>query len=91
LILFVAAIAVIVFFTISRNRKDRSEATVELEAPSVNFSKYQLKDVTIEGKIGGGAFGVVFRGTWMGTTVALKKLASQSELAEFEHEAEILQ
>lgn len=93
LILFVGAIAVVAFFTITRNRNRPPETTVELEAPEeVPVSAFtQLKDVTVEGKIGSGAFGVVYKGSWMGTTVALKKLASQSELAEFNHEAEILQ
>jgi len=51
-------------------------------------------DLKIGPKIGAGGFGIVYKGEWRGAVVAIKKLKqqqlTQSQLAEFRHEASIM-
>jgi len=53
-----------------------------------------VKDIQIQEKVGGGAFGQVYKGTWAGTSVvALKKLSNPSSVnsaREFEAEMKVL-
>jgi hypothetical protein len=66
-----------------------------------NFS--ELKDIKIYERLGGGNFGIVYRGLWQvqleilqfsifqdTTPVALKKLKNKEQFTEFIHEAEAL-
>jgi len=45
-----------------------------------------LQGITIQSKISEGQFGEVYKGTWLGTPVALKRLKNTQDIAEFEHE-----
>lgn len=73
----------IVFLVLSRLQKNFLEKKKSDEV--------YLSNVEIQEKIGGGAFGEVYRGTWdETTTVALKKLHSIDQLEEFRAEASIL-
>jgi len=55
-----------------------------------SYSRWNtIKDVEIKEKLGGGNFGVVYRGIWHGGEVALKKLAKEDEESFF-NEASVL-
>jgi len=61
------------------------------------FSKdlIQYQDLSLESKIGEGGFGVVFKGTWRSSAVAIKQIKNgvtltDSELAEFLKEAKLM-
>ena len=51
------------------------------------FSIPELTDVVVQEKIGSGNFGEVYLGIWLGMRVALKKLKSKEDYADFEREA----
>ena len=56
----------------------------------VEFNKIPKEDIEIEDKIGEGNFGEVFKASWNGTSVALKKLKEETKLKEFIKEASSL-
>jgi len=49
-----------------------------------------IKEVNIFEKLGSGKFGDVYRGLWLGTQVALKKLKDNEQYEEFKSEATVL-
>ena len=50
-----------------------------------------IKDITILEELGKGNFGQVFKGTWKGSTVAMKILNEKSDYNSFVKECNILQ
>lgn len=63
----------------------------EMQSPYI--SELMLDGVTVQEKIGAGNFGDVYKGEWMGVTVALKSLkgrASPEKSQDFEQEAMLL-
>ncbi len=50
----------------------------------------RITDVKIIKEIGGGNYGLVFKGEWNGASVALKQLKSKEEFEAFQKEAKML-
>jgi hypothetical protein len=101
-LLIAAIIGIVALVRYRRLKKQFSDLQLEKGKVTKNFS--ELKDVKIFERLGGGNFGVVYRGIWQverhnkhkynfflnTTPVALKKLRSE-EFADFIHEADTLQ
>ncbi len=51
---------------------------------------HDINDLTFDSKISEGAFGVVFRGKYKGSAVAIKKMKMQEDDEEFQHEVRML-
>jgi serine/threonine protein kinase len=70
----------------SKQINDKGEAVINLTIAPTDFSKQE--------KIGEGSFGVVYKGEWEGTTIAIKELRAnkmpESILSEFKNEAFIM-
>jgi predicted Ser/Thr protein kinase len=82
------------YFIYKRKRNPRGDASsaqnTELSAVTIPSVK-KLKNITVEGKLGSGNFGEVYKGLWRNNPVALKKLKTAEQFAEFEREATLLQ
>lgn len=80
-------------------KKDRPRAGIRTLglSPSSSLMRLNLKDLSLERVLGGGAFGQVWGGVWRGTPVAVKVLSAvcqknlpDSELTAFEDEVSML-
>jgi hypothetical protein len=78
------------FPTISRTASEESSSTsVRKLAGSTSFKGSVLSGIEVKEMLGEGQFSCVYRGLWMGTEVALKKL-KKDQGAEFWREAALL-
>ena len=85
-----AIIVIVIAFFLLRERKRKNSTLVSRNSISLE-TRFQIKDIQIQNRLGGGNFGEVYRGLWKSITpVALKKLKDEEQLKEFEKEAEIL-
>eukprot|EP01117_Protostelium_nocturnum_P006519 TRINITY_DN234_c0_g1_i1.p1 TRINITY_DN234_c0_g1~~TRINITY_DN234_c0_g1_i1.p1 ORF type:complete len:1601 (+),score=596.97 TRINITY_DN234_c0_g1_i1:158-4960(+) len=96
-VLLALVLAAAIFYVRRKSRiyKRRMRETEELMAKNASTSNFQTikpDAIQILHRIGGGAFGDVFKGIYLGTTeVALKKLSDGADTSEFEQEADMLQ
>ncbi|PRP76091.1 tyrosine-protein kinase Fer [Planoprotostelium fungivorum] len=84
---------IIVIFVVLRRRKTRRARRQAMEQElQLTMDKLILQEVEIGQVIGRGNFGEVCRGTWQGTTVALKglRVLEMSEMAKFKEEIRLL-
>lgn len=89
LLVFITCIVLIVFLV--KKLKSPSNNLLELQAEHVDESLFiKENDIQLGVRLGGGAFGEVFEGTYQATKVALKKLHDESQFEEFISEAKIL-
>jgi serine/threonine protein kinase len=61
-----------------KNDRRSHSPTTKISTPIAPPHSIDMSDVHLDRLIGGGAFGQVYRGTWQGTTVAVKILTSLS-------------
>lgn len=79
------AVIIIVVLILRRRKSDGSPEGINMQPLN------DLQDIVIQERLGGGHYGDVYRGTWLGTTaVALKKLKADEDFSSFSNEAAIL-
>jgi hypothetical protein len=54
----------IVLFLIWRRRNKKEEATPEVAMETIKKDRFQLSDIEIHNRLGGGNFGDVYKGLW---------------------------
>jgi hypothetical protein len=93
---FIIGVILVAFFLSRRKlrkvkrRLTASESLVRQSA--LDFTEIKADGIEVQHRIGGGAFGDVYKGLYLGTTeVALKKLSKDADIREFEQEASMLQ
>lgn len=84
-VLILSIVGVICFFLRRRRDSGTQQTSVGLSPLTL------LEDITIEEQLGQGNFGTVYKGTWKGTTVALKAMNNEEQIADFEREESLLQ
>jgi hypothetical protein len=100
--IFVIIVVLVILFL--RRRKNNNDKPSESASPkstrssnilaleSLKSAQAVVKDIVVQNKLGGGHFSVVYKALWQGSTsVALKKLKSESQMEEFMSEAALLQ
>jgi len=80
--------------SLSHSSLPNLNAVIPQEAQQSHQWEIDWDEIHLEEKIGQGGFGVVYKGSWRGTTVAVKKLLNddmeEPEYREFVREAEIM-
>lgn len=97
-IVVLCGIVVIGLLYIKRRRGGPANTNIELDekipekpTASLNFTKIiPAEDIQVQSLLGSGNFGQVYKGTWHGTPVAMKKLKNADQMKEFTSEVEIL-
>lgn len=83
--------AALLAFVLVRHARKRASQQRLSQATEMTDSLPTITDVQLLELIGRGNFSEVYRGLWMGTTVvAVKKLRSEAQLAQFAAEATVL-
>ncbi|PRP85052.1 putative LRR receptor-like serine/threonine-protein kinase [Planoprotostelium fungivorum] len=79
--LFVIIVICVTFFLLLRRKRGKNGLADAFEMEDT-MNKLTLEGVEVKEMIGSGYFGQVYRGTWNGTTVALKTMKEEGKMTE---------